>query len=543
MAEAAVRPAASARRNKARVVTSRRSLRILWPDVVGFAIVLTIGLARLPTPFGGDQALNLLMGQLIHDGGAPYRDLWDLKHIGIFYFFAAAGSLFGFDEIGVHLFELVWMIGLAFLARAVAGRWLATPRMASVAPLATAGVYFAVAGERYLTQTEAVVSLPLLLSLYCAAVGGETGSRATNWYLASGLAGGIVLIFKLPYVALPMMFWVLAWWKFRAQKPEARKQPLRRAAIAVLIGVLIPVLATVWYLIVKGSGAVAMWTYVRHPAEAWESTRIDPARLLRATRAFAALCAPLFVFAAVGLLDAWRSRRNVASIALGGWLILGTVLIGVQAISWWDYHYFLLLTPLGLLAVRGIGVCGTLLGSWARWVPSSWAGAIGTLMMIALFWTPLASAARVVFRFWSSRPLPFTGAAVAAYQARYYPTYAAIRSKTAFLRSRQSHPGPIYVFDSPIYYFHAQRRPSVPLLAPWFHPTDRLWGSLRDGLEQAPPAYVRVSPEALEAIVENRPDVRRTVEALGPWIARHYEVLRQDETGTWHVRRDLAGPR
>ena len=45
-------------------------MRRLWLDVVVFLGIMVVAAARLPTPFGGDQALNLLIGQVIHDGGS-----------------------------------------------------------------------------------------------------------------------------------------------------------------------------------------------------------------------------------------------------------------------------------------------------------------------------------------------------------------------------------------------------------------------------------------------------------------------------------------
>jgi hypothetical protein len=77
----------------------------------------------VPESFFGDQALNALMGKVIASGGAPYADLWDLKHPGVFFFFAAGGMLFGFDEVGIHLFELLWMLVTALAVRVMAGRW------------------------------------------------------------------------------------------------------------------------------------------------------------------------------------------------------------------------------------------------------------------------------------------------------------------------------------------------------------------------------------------------------------------------------------
>jgi hypothetical protein len=92
-------------------------------DVIVFTAVTFVGLARVPESFFGDQALNALMGKVIASGGAPYADLWDLKHPGVFFFFAAGGMLFGFDEVGIHLFELLWMLVTALAVRVMAGRW------------------------------------------------------------------------------------------------------------------------------------------------------------------------------------------------------------------------------------------------------------------------------------------------------------------------------------------------------------------------------------------------------------------------------------
>jgi hypothetical protein len=65
----------------ARVSTLRRHAL----DIIVFAGILIVRLARLPAPFTGDQALNMLMGRVVANGGAPYVDLWDLKHPGIWH--------------------------------------------------------------------------------------------------------------------------------------------------------------------------------------------------------------------------------------------------------------------------------------------------------------------------------------------------------------------------------------------------------------------------------------------------------------------------
>src|SRR5690606_12764308 len=82
-------------------------------------------------PFDGDQSIFALVGETIASGGRIYVDYWDVKQPGIFLFFAAAGSLFGFTSWGIHLFELIyWFVASLIIWRLMvpmlANRWLAS---------------------------------------------------------------------------------------------------------------------------------------------------------------------------------------------------------------------------------------------------------------------------------------------------------------------------------------------------------------------------------------------------------------------------------
>jgi hypothetical protein len=526
---------------------STRSSRPAGPrvsrlDVIVFACVVLVGLARLPTPFDGDQALNLLMGRVIAQGGAPYLDLWDLKHVGVFVFFAAGGGLFGFDEIGIHLFELLWMLALALLVRATASGWLRDRLAIALAPAFTVGFYFAIAGERYLTQTEALVALPLLASAWCAAEALRSEGRQTmRWLAASGLWAGVVIVFKLPYVAIPAVIWLLALRALAARDGSERWSTAAANARWLIGGMALPVVATVVFFVQRGVGALAFWTYFGHPAEAWEAATFEPRRLARAARSFVLACAPVLFLAGLAIGDSLRLRRvEFMTAALCAWLGVGGLLISAQVISWWDYHFLLLLVPAGLLAARGIEVGREGLSALVTPRRLRLARAAGALTLVVIFSAQFASAARVVADFWRSRPLPFSRAGVDAYQDEHHPAHAAIRARTLFLREPGSHRGSIYVIDTPVYYLHAGRWPAAPLLAPWFHPTDRLWGHLLSTLQASWPPYVRVSDWALQAIVDNRPSMRDDVANVVTLIEEQYVVLSRDDDGAWYVRRDLA---
>jgi hypothetical protein len=79
-------------------------------DLGVLIIVAVLGLGHLAYPFGGDQALFVIGAWDLSQGAVLYRDFWDFKQPGIFAFYSAAGRLFGFDEVGIHAFELGWML-------------------------------------------------------------------------------------------------------------------------------------------------------------------------------------------------------------------------------------------------------------------------------------------------------------------------------------------------------------------------------------------------------------------------------------------------
>jgi hypothetical protein len=512
----------------------------LWVDAAAAGVILVIALTRLPTPFGGDQALNLLMGRVIAEGGSPYHDLWDLKHPGVFAFFAAGGTLFGFNELGIHAFEMLWMLALAVLTRVIAGQWLRTRAAAALAPVLVVGLYYTEAGERYLTQTEPLLQLPLLCCVWCSVAAARRRHRA--WFVAFGVAAGVVITFKLVYAAIPAVLLAMTIRELRrgVTRPAAVVAP----ACWALAGVVAPVLVVVAYLAFKRVAGLAFWTFFEHPAEAAAAVVMEPRRLVWAARWFAGSFAPALFLAAIGVADALRRGRwDLMTSGLCAWLLVGGLLIAAQVISWWDYHFLVLVAPLGLLAARGVEAVASALRSRLRDGRPGLARACLATGLVLLFSPQILAASRAVSEVWGSRPLPLSGPAVEEFQAARYPHYASIRARTAFLRTPGSHPGPIYVIDTPAYYVLAGRPPAMPLLAPWFHPTDRLWHQWLTDLTRTSPAYVRVSDAALQTIVDSRPALRDAVARVVPLIERRYRMLSADAGGRWYVRADLGSVR
>ncbi len=514
-------------------------------DLVVFAGILIVGIARLPAPFTGDQALNMLMGRVVADGGAPYVDLWDLKHPGIFLFNAAGGALFGFTEIGIHLFELLWMLALAVAVRLTAGMFLRSRVAATMAPALTVGFYYAVATSVHLTQTEGIVGLPLLSSLVFAAAAVRRGSsRPFAWSFASGLSAGFVALFKAPYVVLPMIFWALALVESRRAQGVEIKQAMRRLAPPAVGGLLIPVTVTAAYLAQKGALGMAWWTFVVFPRQAAAETPLDLQLLRDGTVWFVRTFSVPLALAVVGAADRLRRGWDFLTLALVAWIVIGALLIWAQVIGWWSYHYLLLLVPIGLLAAHG---AETLLAvARARGLIYRRAAASAMLLVLTLLSVPpLRLAARSVSEFVRARPLPLTADSARGYQLEHDSAYAYAFRTTSFLRASASYPGPIYVFSSPILYVLSDRPPAISLLATWFDPTSEAWERMGAELTAASPPYIYVADGAIETLTAENPAIADDARALRSWLERRYRELGTDVGGTWYVRRDLpasSGP-
>ena len=153
-------------------------------------LVGLLGAFGLPRPLHGDQALFMLGAQGMSAGKVLYVDFWDLKQPGVFLFHLAAGQLFGFSEVGLHLFELGYLLLFSALLMWTLRPTFATPWFSCLVPIATVGAYYVVAKSWHQTQLEMLVAFPLYLSLWLV---------STPWPATTAAAPRLV------------SFWLLRW--------------------------------------------------------------------------------------------------------------------------------------------------------------------------------------------------------------------------------------------------------------------------------------------------------------------------------------------
>jgi hypothetical protein len=509
-------------------------------DLLALIAVTLIGATKLAVPFSADQAIFTIIAEGMRTGAAPYRDLWDVKQPGIFYFCLAGGSLFGFDEIGIHLFELLYMVVFAMVLLVTLKDLFANRGIASLIPLLTVGVYYAIAGDWHLTQPESVVGFPIFLSLWFAFKSLQPGRHQTLWLFMSGFMGGVVLVFKFIFGLILAGFWLTLVWRAVMKHEGDRVATLLKTALSVGFGALVPLLIMFAHLTYVGAIDSALWTFFQYPKSAvgeWPLlNHIDA--LINGVTWFIGNFAPLMALGTIGAYVSWRRRKDYLTLNVILWLPLGFLVILLQPLSWWQYHFMLLSVPVGLLGAWGLDVLWPKLKE-VQISASSWQSAVVAGASLLVLFSPILTSAGM-----RSIELARNGFLNKAdrlrYQSNFNNDYRVALQEVAFLSEPASLPGSIFVLGDPLFYYLSGRRPAVPFLnAAGFSPPD-LWERLVKSFYHTRPAYVFLPKNKLGAIRKYTPRAAAYIDETARFIATNYDVSHTSDTGTWYVVRHIV---
>ena len=128
-------------RSSVQTIQTNQLKPLLWSNVLALGLVVLAGGVCLSRPFWGDQALFTVYAHQLTDGAVLYRDVFDVKQPGIFLFYALGGLLFGFSEVGIHLFELLYWIGFSAFALVALRPYFTTRWAPSLVPVFTVVAY------------------------------------------------------------------------------------------------------------------------------------------------------------------------------------------------------------------------------------------------------------------------------------------------------------------------------------------------------------------------------------------------------------------
>ena len=545
-------------------------------DALVLGLVALAGGLNLAMPFWGDQALFTLYGRALTRGAVLYRDVFDVKQPGIFVFYAFGGSLFGFTEVGIHLFELIYWLAFSVFAL-VALRPYFTTRWVALVPVFTVVVYYLSAGLLDLTQIEILVAFPILVAWWLIAQA-EPETRKGIWrYAAAGVAAATVVLLKHLYVLIILAFLVNA--VLRSRRREVPLRDIRRALGAFLIALLVPLLIVVAYFAAYGQLGRIWWAYFE----------LAPAQQLLGPKPFDYLVVgarrfligegPILILASLGCVHAFRERaRPKLDLVVGMvlWGAVGAVLFFIQ--GWPEYKWSLFTVPLGILAVVGFEALVSMAGSlrpiprWIVWAAGGGLAILGflagappqvqTLLVLSVL---IGCCAGIALEFGSDHPrrrrwiLPalcavlaisvglamivpinklrvlmkhdfaLTVEARAELRRSLNQSYRAADDDLEVLRSGDGVAGSLYVFGDPVLLLRANRPQAVAILG-WGPELldNRAWQELLADLRTTLPTYIMVD-DYIGSVIQSR------YPAINEFIHARYHVAFIGASGTWYM--------
>lgn len=495
-------------------------------DVAVLLAVVLVGLIHLAFPYHGDQAFFTVGAiEMSHDK-ALYRDFWDLKQPGIFYFYFLAGKLFGFNEIGIHTFELLYMIAFSIVLQLTLKPEFKSPIFASFIPLLTVVIYYSATGYWHLTQLEALVGFPIFLTLLFAVKAPDSqGKWSLIKVFISGMMGGIVLLFKLIFLLILIPFWLAALIQFLLLRRQKIYRDFALFILALAAGLSLPLGIFLINSAQQNALPIIYQTFFVYPPRILaELPPVEIERLQDGLRWFFRYFIALIFFALIGAYSAFRQSKSLLNLCLVLWCFSGIVTILIQRQSWWQYHYLLLFVPLGILTAIALEFIWqkTQLSSrrYIRLVT------VGILVLLLAY----------NFNHLRSKILTFTknGFALSkeqqfAYQQAINNQYRDIREDTTFLSQPGNIAGDIYIAGNPLFYFISGRQQATRLNG-WslelFLPEQ--WKQLVAEITLHKPVYILVDLSSAQLISTHAPELQSI-------LKKSYKLFRKSNLGTWYI--------
>ncbi len=486
--------------------------------IVALLVIAGLGGLKLAYPFSGDQALFATGGREILHGAVLYRDFWDVKQPAIYLFYALGGAVFGFSAVGLHLFELLYLLLFAVVLQRTLRPLFRTPWIAAAVSVLAIGTYYAGAGATALTQVEILVGFPLYLGVWLALTAGERGSRGRLFW--SGVLGGVVCWCKFVYLPIVAFAWLLV----LVRRPEGRFRPAREVAAdagAIVAGLAVPLVAFLVYFGAYGQLSEIRWTYFTFTPKTTGIAGRPISRLTAGAKDFVRWTAPVLFLAVVGFVDRVRRGWSTWWTAFAGWIVLAVPLFLIQ--HWWLYQYVLALVPIAIFAGAGVD-----------WMVTSWSVrrtavfVVGVVLVVAAILPAreFEHGARVVAR----HGFGLTAAGRRAIEDHEEPKYATGRDLRAYL-ARHHIDGDIYVLGNPIDMYVAGRDQAIPTngWSPEQYDAE-VWSRITAGIRRDRPALL-VLDDYTATIMERRAPGTLAL------VHRLYRRVRRVADDTWYVPR------
>lgn len=492
--------------------------------IAGLALVAALALLHLWYPFDDDQGLFAFGARELAHGARMYADFWDLKQPGIYWYFEFAGTLFGFDEVGVHLFDLLWMLALCLVLLLLAPHVAARPLLIGLAPVACLGPYWAKADPIHLSQVEIVVVLPIALVAWLLVDATPAQARHAWRYALAGALVVVIVAFKVILGAIPAALIGVALLHAGITQRLRFTDVVLRGAVPALAGGAFAASLLLAYLWQAGMLDQTLWVAFTYPRLALAEYAWQPPSMLQ--RSLAWIWSGERFLLPFALLGAGRElvvRRSRLGWLLAAWLVVGLAAVLAQVLSWWQYHFNLFFVPIGLFALGGL----EMFAAWAmrfrhgrRALP---------VVLCALFALCIGvSMLHKMQRYWYSGPSPLVDRV--AYQMRVEQRLDAMLEGRALLARPGALPGRIANLGDPRMFLYADR-PAIGAVNGSGYMLAAQWRAATALLERQRPAYIYLGNDTRYIWNHGGEGIQRLVDT-------QYALCHVDHRrGEWHERR------
>ncbi|HET9135513.1 MAG TPA: glycosyltransferase family 39 protein [Candidatus Kapabacteria bacterium] len=171
-----------------------RTLRIGLVSAAGIVL-----LSLLCYPFGYDQSVFAVGGELMRRGAVPFRDFMDTKPPIIFIIYAIADIIFGHHEWSVRAFDIIYHCAVLFYLYRIFRKRLGDEELAFSSVIIYVFLYV-LSGFWWTTQAESFALLPMLV-LYDLGERAASGESVIRNGVLVGILAGILLLLKPTLIA------------------------------------------------------------------------------------------------------------------------------------------------------------------------------------------------------------------------------------------------------------------------------------------------------------------------------------------------------
>ncbi len=308
-------------------------------------------------PIGRDHGLFAYCGQIILDGGVPYRDVYEQKGPATHYTFAMILAVFGQTWWGIRLFFfLLALAGTQLAAQIANGLGGSKARLVTAVCYALVSIQGRPAAPGMSAQVEDIL-LPLTLAAVWLLADNNRVAKTGYVFLAWALMG-LACVYK-PTIATSCVTAaiVFAYWVIRNRSHLSGS--VATYAMASVAGFLLPSVVFGVFLVAQGAFDDFWMFVVNHNSRVYARLRIGSASF--AFLMFAYCWGSLGLLALAGFLVGRKRpsllRRLIVALAVGGlWSVIWQ---GKYAFA---YHWTPLAGTLTILA----GLAPAKLIHWAR---------------------------------------------------------------------------------------------------------------------------------------------------------------------------------